>query len=145
MASVAKLVNPLLAVLLVVAPLLAHRATTDGGRQPWQFWLRSVVALLVVYVLAHINRWLHLWPAHLLFPSGHLAFATCVLTSLALTDRRWLVLIPFLVVYSWMVVALGFHGWLDIGGAWLMSPPVTLLCHKALQRRQGAPVADSTH
>jgi hypothetical protein len=37
------------------------------------FLSRALIALLIATFLAHVNRIFDLWPAHLLFPSGHAA------------------------------------------------------------------------
>ncbi|MBV9867282.1 MAG: phosphatase PAP2 family protein [Abitibacteriaceae bacterium] len=144
----ANLVNPLLFVLLVVAPFMAtrQRERPVAATRPtlWLFLVRAIVGLLVVYVFAHVNRWLHLWPSHKLFPSGHLAFTASVATSLFLLDRRWLwLMLPLTLIYSAMVVALGYHVWLDIFGAWIIAPPLTYICHAIIKPSATLPVAAS--
>jgi membrane-associated phospholipid phosphatase len=78
------------------------------------------------------------------FPSGHLTFYLCVATLMFLLSR-WtlLVTVPAGICFGWMIVALRYHIWLDIYGAWLMAPPVTLLCCRAFDKwtRKRGPVS----
>ena len=83
-----------------------------------RFFLRALVALLIVTFLAHVNRMYHLWPAHLYFPSGHMSFCLGVTLSLAML-RPWTLAItlPLLVVLGVALVVLHFHDTLDVLGA----------------------------
>ena len=127
--SIADTFNPLLTLLLL--SVIFFVARRDSSFQPWPFLGRVLLALLVTYVIAHVNRWFDLWPAHPKFPSGHVTYAACVLTSMSLLNLRWLLLVPLLFVYSALIVALGFHLWMDIFAAMIFAPPVALLCHRA--------------
>src|SRR5882762_11710676 len=62
------------------------------------FVARALTALLIAVFLAHFNRIFEVWPAHLLFPSGHTTFCAGLAWSLALL-RPWTLFftIPLLI------------------------------------------------
>jgi len=82
------------------------------------FFARAMVALLIATFLAHVNRIFYLWPAHLLFPSGHTTFCLGVALSLGML-RPWTlaVTLPLLVVLGVSMVSLRYHTTFDILGA----------------------------
>jgi len=126
LAFLASSVNPVL--LFVFATSVAEKLPTRNCTKA--FLTRSGAALLITYFLSHISRWMHLWKDHDSFPSGHMTFYFAVATSFFLLDRRSaLFTIPLALLYSWLIVFLGFHFWLDIWGALFLAVPVTLLCH----------------
>jgi len=86
--------------------------------QKGSFALRALVALAIATFLAHVNRIFHLWPSHLLFPSGHTTFCFGLSLSLAML-RPWTLAItlPLLAVLGVSMVSLHFHTTLDILGA----------------------------
>jgi len=95
-----------------------------------RFVLRSVVALAIAVALAHVNRWLALWPEYLYFPSGHMTF--CLGVSLLLGQlRRWTlaVTLPLLVPFGVALVDLRFHSELDVMGAFPLVVVVFGLVH----------------
>jgi membrane-associated phospholipid phosphatase len=93
---------------------------------------RAGLALLVTYLLAHINRWMPLWAEHRRFPSGHMTFFLTLATSFFLLDRRSALLtVPAAALYGWLIVFLGYHSWLDLMGAAVLAIPVALLCHRS--------------
>ena len=95
------------------------------------FACRVALALLITFVLAHINHWMVLWKGHHLFPSGHMTFYLSVATSFFLLDRRSAILtVPVALLYAWLIVDLDYHSWLDLFGAMILSIPVTLYCHR---------------
>lgn len=120
--KIADAVNPALAVLLMFAPLKAN------WRRAGIFLVRSWLAVGAVYLLAHLPRWLHWFGGHP-FPSGHLAFALSVVASLVVLNRWWWFLAPLVAAYAALIVALGFHNWLDIAGA-LPAFPLTFWFHR---------------
>jgi membrane-associated phospholipid phosphatase len=127
-------INPALTLFLIIAFIGVNRQFISAEMRT-KYLSGVALGLLLTYVAAHINRWLHLWPAHRLFPSGHMTYALCILTSLFLLRREWTrVLLPFTVlliaVYGYLMVRLGFHDWFDIAGAVIMSPPLTLWAHR---------------
>lgn len=92
---------------------------------------RAGLALLVTYLLAHLNHWMPLWRDHRGFPSGHMTFFLTLATSFFLLDRRSALLtVPAAALYGWLIVFLGYHTWLDLLGALALAVPVTLLCHR---------------
>jgi len=82
------------------------------------FWGRAMVALVVATFLAHVNRIFHLWPSHLLFPSGHTTFCLGLSLSLAML-RPWTLFatLPLVVVLAVSMVYMKYHTTLDIVGA----------------------------
>lgn len=133
---------PLTAVILIFTPLFrfSHLPTAI------KFILFTAVPVLLTFALAHVNRWAHLWEGHLGFPSGHMSFVTCAATLLVLLNPKWIyAAIPLLCAYGWLLVHTHSHTWLDVIGAALMAPPVTLACHaifgRFLQSRNVGPNA----
>lgn len=97
-------------------------------------------AIVLVFVIAHLNRWLNLWPDYKYFPSGHIAYACCVATLGATLQRRSIALTtPLILLYSLLIVRLGYHAWLDIAGALVLAPPLTLLALRKLAPSRSAP------
>lgn len=145
--KIADAVNPALTLwaLLVLwrhARQARARNTDTAPRRTLALWIGCV---LLVFVAAHLNRWLHLWPGHKYFPSGHIAYTAC-LASLGWTlERRslWLTA-PLIGLYSVLIVQLGYHVWADIIGALILAPALTLWALRTLERRFQAPVADPT-
>ena len=82
------------------------------------FFLRALVALLIAVALAHVNRWFHLWPSHLLFPSGHMTFCFGVSISLGML-RPWTfaITLPLLIPFGIGLVEMHFHTVMDVLGA----------------------------
>lgn len=129
--SIADKVNPALLLLLIVATWLVSRKQFHSGAFFFRFLGRAVMAILLVYVLAHLPRWLHWNPFQSKFPSGHTAFAACAITSLWLLDARSKYFtLPLLGLYAALIVALGHHIWIDILGALVLAPPTALWCHR---------------
>ncbi len=126
---IADAVNPaLLCVFLAcgVAALRGNRGRVAG------LMARAGIALLVTYLLAHINHWMPLWAEHRGFPSGHMTFFLTLATSFFLLDRRSsLLTVPAAALYGWLIVFLGYHSLLDLLGAVALAIPVTLLCHRS--------------
>ena len=119
-------VNPVL--LVVFAACVVAKLPTRNSAVA--FFARSGAALLVTYLIAHLNRWMHLWKNHGSFPSGHMTFYLAVATSFFLLDRRSaLYTVPLAFFYGWLVVFLDFHTWTDVWGSLLFAIPLTLFCH----------------
>ena len=138
--KIADAVNPVL-ILWALLVLVRHArlARARGEMLPLArtlgVWL---LAIAVVYVVAHINRRLHIWPGpHPIpyrFPSGHTALAACLATLGATLEPRSLALTaPLLGLYGALIVLLGYHHPLDIVGALVLAPPLTLLVLRALR------------
>jgi hypothetical protein len=136
--KVADAVNPVLtlwALLLLWrhARLARARGEAFAAGRTLGVWVGCILA---VYVAAHVNRWLHLWPGHKYFPSGHLSYALCVVTLGAALERRSLLFTaPLAALYALLIVQLGYHDWLDIGGALLLAPALTLLILRRASQR----------
>jgi len=82
------------------------------------FFARAMLALVIAVILAHVNRIFHLWPAHLLFPSGHTTFCFGLALSLGML-RPWTLVItlPLVAVLGVSMVSLHYHTTFDILGA----------------------------
>ena len=125
---IADSVNPVLLGVFLACGIAAIR---QRGRSAGVLMSRAGIALLVTYLLAHINHWMPLWSNHRGFPSGHMTFLLSVATSFFLLDRRSALLtIPVAALYGWLIVLLGYHSWLDLLGALALAIPVTLLVHR---------------
>jgi len=83
-----------------------------------RFLGRALTALFIATLLAHVNRIFGLWPAHLLFPSGHTTFCAGLSWSLAML-RPWTLFltIPLLICLAVSLVALQLHETMDVIGA----------------------------
>ncbi len=139
--SIANLVNPALTVwALLVLWRHVRQARAQGQAIPFERTLGGWVgAILLVFVVAHLNRWGHLWHGHKYFPSGHAAYASCLATLGATLERRSLFFtVPLILVYSALMVRLGFHNWLDIVGALAFAPLLTLLVLRRFSPSNGA-------
>lgn len=131
---VADSVNP----LLTVAVAMEFFFRIDSGNKA-MFLLRGLASLGLSLLVVHFIRWLHLWPAHPLFPSGHMTFYTALAASLFLRDKRSLVFtIPLGVFYAWLIVRLGFHTWIDLLGALVVGSACVLLIGRITARHASA-------
>ena len=83
-----------------------------------RFLAQALMALGIATILAHLNRWFDLWPAHRWFASGHMTFCFGVALSLAML-RPWslVITIPLLAPFGVALVALHFHNVWDVLGA----------------------------
>jgi hypothetical protein len=91
-------------------------------RNKGSFIWRALLALTVATFLAHVNRIFHIWPAYLLFPSGHMTFCLGVSISLGML-RRWTLAfsLPLLIPFGAVLVIGHFRGLLDLAAATLGS------------------------
>jgi membrane-associated phospholipid phosphatase len=135
--AIADSINPLLGLSLLV---VAVRMRRDSSRQALGFLAQSVLALVLCWVCVRVLRELHLGAPGTKFPSGHMAFAVSAATSLAFWKRRtlWL-LVPLLVFYAWLMVALRFHNWMDIMGALILAFFVSWCCGQRTKASQTIP------
>ncbi len=110
------LIAVIFAVVFIVTPIPAKLL----------FLARALAALVISVFLAHFNRIFEVWPAHLLFPSGHTTFCAGMAWSLAML-RPWTLLftIPLLIAMGTGLVLLHFHSWFDVVGAF----PLVLLVY----------------
>jgi len=128
-------VNPALCVLFAAA---AWRRGRSRGNTA-DFVARSACALLLTFILAHLNRWAHLSTVYPTFPSGHMTFFASLATSLFLIEYRSVFLtIPCGLLYGLLIVVLSYHPWIDLAGAALFSVPVTIVCHTLFSGRGGS-------
>ena len=107
------------------------------------FWSRAMVALVVATFLAHVNRIFHFWPAHLVFPSGHMTFCLGLSVSLAML-RPWTLVatLPLVLVLATFLVALHYHSKFDITGAFPLVLVVYGLIHRFWRLPSDAPLLD---
>ena len=126
-----KLLADLLGLVLLLVYILQVALSVHPKKMKIENFTRTGWALLVTFILAHINRWAHLWPGHYFCPSGHMTFFLTVATACFLVDRRSAFFtIPLALLYGELIVFLNFHIWLDLAGALFLAVPVTLLCHR---------------
>ena len=126
LAGIASAVNPVFLAVFIARAVSLFPLRKEAAA----FLTRTGAALLLSFLAAHLNRWLHLWKNHGSFPSGHMTFYLALATSLFLIRRRSaLVTLPVAFLYGWLMVRLDFHSWLDLGGATFFAVPVALLCH----------------
>ena len=138
--QIANSINPLLVVLFFIVFL--WRARSDKSFHSGKFFMRAFLSLLASFVLGRINAELKIWPGLPLdpgdyeFPSGHMCFAVSMAVSLVMLHRRFLFfVVPLLACYGVLIVLLGFHGWLDVIGAWILMTPLAWLIHKEAKPR----------
>jgi hypothetical protein len=104
---------PFAIALVFMGTLFAMKVPDKGA-----FWGRAMVSLVIATFLAHVNRIFHLWPAHLLFPSGHTTFCLGLSLSLAMLRPKTLyITLPLLAVLAVSMVYKRYHTPLDIAGA----------------------------
>jgi membrane-associated phospholipid phosphatase len=109
------------------------------------FLARDMLALVVATFLAHVNRIFGLWPAHLLFPSGHTTFCLGLSVSLAML-RPWTLALtlPLLLFLTLSLVTLHFHSVFDILGAFPLVLVIYGTIHWLWPLPTGAPPLDSS-
>lgn len=128
--TIADAVNPGLAALALIFPWLNRGAFRNKGAA-WYFWLRTLMSLVIVYVILFADNRFDLWPRLGLDYSTHTAFAVAIITSLTVVSRRWLLLlIPILVGYAALMMYLGYHSLEDILTAALIIGPITWGIHQ---------------
>lgn len=99
-------------------------------------YLCAAAAVAAVYLLRFVDARYLLWPSVGLDFSTHTAFATALLTSLAMFDRRWAwPALLALTLYSGLVVALRYHSVLDVVTASLVTVAITAALHWAAKRQ----------
>lgn len=85
----------------------------------------AVLAVVISFVLAHVNRWFDLWKQHPYFPSGHETFAACACTLLVAIDRRFLVpAMLLLALLGYSLVRTGWHGRFEVIGGFVLGAAV---------------------
>ncbi len=139
MAALSTNLYPVALMLVFLACLFSAKVPAKG-----RFFLRALVALVIAVVLAHVNRWFDLWPAHRLFPSGHMTFCLGVALSLGML-RPWslAITLPLLVPFGVALVALGFHTVWDVLGAIPLVLGVYGVVHKVWRVPPASPPLDS--
>jgi membrane-associated phospholipid phosphatase len=101
---------------LVLLAVLNRRGVRVVGLVRATLW-----ALVVSFILAHVNRWFLLWHRDPNFPSGHETFASCLWTAVVLIDRRFIIAaLPLLALLAYVLVRAGWHGRLDVLGGFLL-------------------------
>jgi membrane-associated phospholipid phosphatase len=102
------------AIALIFLSAILFLAVPQKGA----FTARALVALVVATLLAHVNRIFHLYPAHLLFPSGHTTFCFGLALSLGML-RPWTLsfTLPAALYMAYALVELHYHQIIDVIGA----------------------------
>lgn len=139
---VADAFNPLMALLLLGAALWLSR---ESQARAWRFLGRSVLALVITFLMVKVlKRFDWFEPGD--FPSTHMAVAASLLVSLVSLSRGWLLLLPLVAAYAWMMTALRFHTWIDIVGGASVAIAITTVVQTALShRRRAERTQTSTH
>ncbi len=107
-----------LPALLWAVALLARR---HRGEPVAPLVRATLLAVLVSFVLAHLNRWFDLWKSHPYFPSGHETFASCMGAALVFADRRYAVVAAILLaVLGYALVRAGWHGRFEVVAGFLL-------------------------
>ena len=134
--SFADSINPILGIALL---FLAWKTASRNGWTTRDFLLRSLGAVVVLWVLTHLDRWIKVLRVEG-FPSGHMATAVCLATCLVILERRLLAPLVILLAFYGAIIA-GTpdykHSWLEVLTAVLIALPITLLWHR---RRETRPV-----
>ena len=131
---IADSINPLSALLLLVAPFVTPRRVPA-----WEYWGRCVLSIGLAVILAESGKRWEIWPGNPTFPSGHETFCLAAMTCLAVRDARWFCLgLPLASLMAWALVAARFHTPVDVAGALLTGPGPALLCQLAWRRPTNA-------
>lgn len=97
------------------------------------FLLRAAGPLVLAIVLAHLNRWFDLWPAHRYFASGHMTFCLGMSYSMArLRPASLAITLPLLALEGIGLVAFHFHVLADVLGAF----PIVLATYWPWEQRR---------
>ncbi|MEX1117982.1 MAG: phosphatase PAP2 family protein [Terrimicrobiaceae bacterium] len=122
---VADAVNPL---LLIVFLAFSYAAFAGNLRGAAPFAVRFWLAILITWLLTHVDKWIHVLRNQDGFPSGHMAFLLTVATAFFLLQRRSLwVTAPLAVLYGWLIVWMDYHSWWDLLSALIIAVPTTLV------------------
>ena len=129
---------PITITLVFLGTLFALKVPDKGA-----FWGRAMLSLVLATFLAHVNRIFHLWPAHLLFPSGHTTLCFGLSLSLAML-RPWTLYItlPLIVVLGISMVYKHYHTTFDILGAIPLVLEVYGAIHLAWRLPSDSPLLD---
>jgi membrane-associated phospholipid phosphatase len=123
--GVADAVNPLLLIVFLGFSCVAFAGRL---RASLPFATRFWAALLLTWVLSHLDRWILALRNQEGFPSGHMAFYLTVATAFFLLKGRSLwVTVPVAVLYGWLIVFLDHHSWWDLLAALIIAVPTTLV------------------
>lgn len=140
LSTAADCVNPVLGGVLVLVALFHVRDTRRSSR--WGYLARSMAGLAVVYLLHNLDAHLHLWARFNLDYSTHTAVAVSLVTSIAVADPYWLiVLLPLLGAYGWLMTNLGYHTPADIFAAGVAAFLGTWVWHLRPRRHKWKPAS----
>jgi membrane-associated phospholipid phosphatase len=108
-------------LVMALAFLACYFSTETAIPAKRRFFLRTLVALVIALLLAHLNRLFDFWPAHRYFASGHMTFAFGMALSLGML-RPWTLAftLPLLIPFGAALITLHFHTPEDVLGAILI-------------------------
>lgn len=135
----ANAINPILGILLLIAPLVVKRRIP---RQIAKFWAASAIGVAVSVLLAEEGKRMVVLAGHPGFPSGHETFAlACAVNLLCWRTAYIYIALPLVLIIGWALVTAHFHQTIDIFGALITGPWPSLLCqawrrHKMAARPQ---------
>jgi len=110
---VADAVNPILTLLVLLAPRLERR--WPGWWPALRHWLRGSVVLAIVYAVRALDARFGIWAAIGADYSTHTAYAVALALCLACWSRRWRW--PMAVVllgYAGLILVVGYHSFRDV-------------------------------
>jgi membrane-associated phospholipid phosphatase len=123
---IADAVNPAALALLFIVVM---KWGWDWKRK-LNFLARSLGAIVISGVLAHINRYIEHGVHFTYWPSGHMTFYSVISTSFfLLVPRSVFYTLPAGLMYGYLMVFLGFHDWPDLLGGMILGISVALLIH----------------
>jgi len=107
------------------------------------FLTRSLAAILISGVLAHINRYIAHGVHFTYWPSGHMTFYSAVATSfLLMAPRSLLYTIPAGIIYGYIMIYLKYHDWADLFIGLLLGSSVRLFVFY-ITREKNSPTRSS--
>lgn len=133
---VADAVNPLLALVTILAAVLDWRA--GRKRRMLVRAIPTALGLACIYAVGFVDRGLQLWSRVHGDYSTHTAFATTLTVSLLLWRPGWRVaLLTVWSLYLVLIVMIGYHSLADVLSAAVVAVVVTLPWHVAARRFHG--------
>lgn len=122
-------IDPLLALLALVAPALRQR----GWRRARSYYLAGSLGMAVVYGIWALDAVLDLWARWGMDYSTHTAFAVSAAISLGFWMERWRQgLVAVVVGYAFLLRHLGYHDFPDMATSAGVAA-TTALFHRALR------------
>ena len=124
-----------LVALLVLLWLLAIVARRRRGERVGGSLRATLWAVVISFIIAHVNRWFDLWPAHPYFPSGHETLAACLATAIVLENRRFALLAFALTAFlGYALVRFGWHDPMEVVAGFALGTLTALAFRERMTR-----------